>query len=140
MPQATIEQRLTAVEQAVRKLQESMNHRALASDHVVPSTEDGFRWPGERKPAPKGRRFPLAEFARRGQEIFEREIRPKLKGKRKSDFLAIEIETGQYEVHRDEMTASERLHARVPYAQIWMRRVGSKYARHHGGRPIETNS
>jgi hypothetical protein len=37
-------------------------------------------------------------------------------------------------VDADEDVASDRLMSRVPDAQIWMRRVGSRIARRFGGR------
>src|SRR5712692_3625955 len=83
-------------------------------------------------------RYSKEEFARRGEAIFERDIRPKLKGANPRDFVLIDIETGAYEVDADEMAASDRLDARVPDAQVWMRRVGSPYARSFGGRPRST--
>src|SRR5205085_11881815 len=85
-------------------------------------------------------RYPKGAFSKRGQAIFESQIVPGLKGKKKSDFVAIDIETGAFELDADELTASDRLLARVPDAQIWMRRVGSKYARHYGGRRREAAS
>jgi hypothetical protein len=80
----------------------------------------------------RGPRYSKEEFARRGEDIFETEIRPKLHGENPRHFLAIDIETGAYEVDADEMAACDRLEARVPDAQIWLRRVGSKYARRFG--------
>jgi hypothetical protein len=82
------------------------------------------------------RRHTKEEMAERGEAIFEKEIRPRLKHEKKSDFVAIEVETGAYEIDTDERTAGDRLRARVPDAQIWMRRVGSRYIRHFGGREL----
>jgi hypothetical protein len=48
--------------------------------------------------------------------------------------VLIDIETGNFEVDRDEIAASDRLLARHPDAQIWMRQVGSRYARRFGPR------
>ena len=73
------------------------------------------------------------EFARRGDAIFEQSIRPLLKRVDQNQFVVIDIESGSYEVDADECVASDRLRARIPNAQIWLRRVGSKYARHFGG-------
>ncbi len=67
------------------------------------------------------KRYSSEEMERRADAIFE-EIRPKLKRVKKSHFLAINVETGDYEFEADEMAASKRLHSRVPDAQIWMRR------------------
>jgi hypothetical protein len=79
-------------------------------------------------------RYDKEEFARRGEAIFERAVRPALRAARAGDFVAIDIETGAYEVDADEQAASDRLLARVPSAQIWMRRVGSRHTRRFGGR------
>jgi hypothetical protein len=79
-------------------------------------------------------RYSKEEFAERGDAIYEREIRPALKGAHEGNFVAIDIETGAYEVDPDELAASDRLLARVPRAQVWLRRVGSPYARRFGGR------
>lgn len=50
-------------------------------------------------------------------------------------FVAIDIETGAYELDRDDYTATERLLSRHPHAQIWLLRVGQRTAYHLGGRP-----
>lgn len=77
-------------------------------------------------------RYSKDEFAKRGEAIFEKEIRPNL-GKRNSrHFVLIDIETGDYEIDSDEDAASDRLLARIPDAQIWMRRVGSRHSRKFG--------
>jgi hypothetical protein len=79
-------------------------------------------------------RYSKEEFAQRGDEIYERDIRPKLKAAQKGQFVVIDIETGAYEVDANELAASDRLLARVPGAQMWLRRIGSRYARHFGPR------
>jgi len=79
-------------------------------------------------------RYSKEEFTRRGEEIFERDIRPHVAHRDKNDFVAIDIETGVYEVDADELKASDRLLARVPAAQTWLRRVGSRHVRRFGGR------
>jgi len=75
------------------------------------------------------------EFARRGEAIYERDIRPSVEATNKGKFVAIDIESGAYEINTDEMAASDRLLARVPGAQIWLKRVGSPYVRRFGPRP-----
>ncbi|HSF18102.1 MAG TPA: hypothetical protein VLK65_21375 [Vicinamibacteria bacterium] len=74
------------------------------------------------------------DFARRGDAIFEEQIAPVLDTSCEGSFVAIDIETGDYEVASDELAASDRLLARKPEAQIWMRRVGSRYVRRFGPR------
>jgi hypothetical protein len=77
-------------------------------------------------------RYSKEEFARRGEEIFERDIRSQVQGVPQRYFVAIDIETGDFEVDEDEMAASDRLMGRHPQAQIWLRRVGSPFARRFG--------
>ena len=79
-------------------------------------------------------RYSKEEFAKRGDAIFEKDIRPHLKNEDDDDFVAIDIETGAYEIDANEMAACDRLRARVPDAQVWLRKVGSPFARRFGGR------
>lgn len=74
------------------------------------------------------------EFARRGDEIYERNIRPLVEAGNEGKYVAIDIETGDYEVDADELAASDRLLARLPEAQIWLRQIGSRYVRRFGPR------
>ena len=80
------------------------------------------------------RRYSKEEFARRGDAIYESEVRPKLKPADEGKFVAIDIETGAYKIDDDEMKAGDRLLARIPEAQIWMVRIGSRYVHRFGGR------
>jgi len=80
-------------------------------------------------------RYSKEEFAHRGDEIYERVLRPTVEKGNEGKFVAIDIETGAYEVDADELTASDRLVARVPNAQIWLRRIGSRYAHRFGSYP-----
>jgi hypothetical protein len=77
-------------------------------------------------------RYSKEEYARRGDEIYERVPRPTLESGNEGRFVAIDIETGAYEIDADELAASDRLLARVPNAQIWLRRIGSRYAHRFG--------
>ena len=79
-------------------------------------------------------RYSKEEFARRGDAIYDRSIGPKLETTDRGKFVAIDIETGAFEVDADEMAATDRLLAQSLSAQIWFRRIGSKYARHFGPR------
>jgi len=84
-------------------------------------------------------RYSKEEFAKRGDALFDKAIRPHLKNEDDDDFVAIDIETGAYEIDADEMAACARLRARVPDAQIWIRRVGSRFAHRFGGAGRPTN-
>ena len=83
-------------------------------------------------------RYSRDEFARRGDEIYEHELRPLLETENEGKFVAIDIETGTYEVDANELAASDRLLVRVPNAQIWLRRIGSRYAHRFGFYPQST--
>jgi ABC-type branched-subunit amino acid transport system ATPase component len=79
-------------------------------------------------------RYSKEEFARRGDEIYERDINSRVGPDDEGKFVVIDIETGAYEVDRDEIVASDRLLARYPDAQVWLRQVGSRYAHRFGPR------
>jgi hypothetical protein len=79
-------------------------------------------------------RFPMEEFARRGDAIYEKSVRPKMTAKETGKFVAIDIETGEYAIDADELKAGRKLRKRVPDAQIWLARVGYTTARTFGGR------
>jgi len=79
-------------------------------------------------------RYNKEEFARRGDEIYERDIRPHLITNDEGKFAVIDIETGAYELDANELAASDRLLARHPDAQMWLIRIGSRYVRRFGPR------
>jgi hypothetical protein len=81
-------------------------------------------------------RYSKEEFARRGDAIYEKDILPNLAAKDAGKFLAIDIETGEYEIAANEMKAGDQLRARLPEAQIWMVRIGYPSTRRFGGRQL----
>ena len=83
--------------------------------------------------AVRQRRYSKEEFARRGDEIYEREIKPQVEPGRYGEIVVIDIDTGQWEIDPSGLTAGNRLRARVPDAQIWEVRVGSPYVYRFGG-------
>ena len=80
------------------------------------------------------RRYSKDEFAQRGDAIYENEVRPQLNAADEGKFAANDIESGSYEVDVGELEACDRLRARVPGAQIWMVRIGSRSVHRFGGR------
>ena len=82
------------------------------------------------------RRYSKEEFARRGDEVYQTRVRPHLKAEDEGKFAAIDIETGAYEIAEDELEACDRLHVRLPRAQIWMVRIGFRYVHRFGGREL----
>jgi hypothetical protein len=47
-------------------------------------------------------------------------------------YVAIDIETGAWEMDASERAAGDRLRLRVPDAQTWMMRIGYPYIRRFG--------
>jgi hypothetical protein len=74
------------------------------------------------------------EFAQRGDRWYETEIRQKVEAGNHGKIVAIDLETGDFEVDAREIAACSRLEARHPDAQIWIVRVGSRHVRRFGGR------
>lgn len=79
-------------------------------------------------------RYSKEEFAQRGNDLYERKVRPLLSTQDDGKFVAIDIETGAFEVDADEIAASHRLLASHPEAQIWFRLIGAPYTRRFGPR------
>jgi len=65
-------------------------------------------------------RYSKEEFARRGNEIYEREVRPKAAAQDHGRIVAIDIESGAFRVADDTITATRDLIAQIPDAQIWV--------------------
>jgi hypothetical protein len=82
--------------------------------------------------ATRQRRLAKDEFAQRGDEIYDQHVRPRLAPGDDGKFVAIDIESGQYELDEDELAACDRLRERLPDAQIWLVRVGSRYVHRFG--------
>src|SRR4051794_38631023 len=64
-----------------------------------------------------GPRYSKEEFARRGQAIYKRVIRPRLQAADEGKCVAIDIETGAYEIDSDDYSVTELLLAQRPNAQ-----------------------
>ncbi len=79
-------------------------------------------------------RIPRDEVARRGDEIFETRIAPSITNEAPQWYVLIDVITGAYEIDANGIAASDRLRARRPNAQVWFRRVGSRYASRYGVR------
>ena len=79
-------------------------------------------------------RYSREEFAARGQEIYDREVRASLQLGDEGKFVAIDIESGTYEMDPDDYAATERLLSRHPGARIWLMQVGQQAAYRLGAR------
>jgi hypothetical protein len=77
------------------------------------------------------------EFAQRGNEIYESQVRPQVEAGNHGKIVAIDIETGAFEVADDVVTASEHLLSRYPDAQTWFVRIGHRAVYHFGARSLK---
>jgi hypothetical protein len=70
----------------------------------------------------------LEELGRLADEVYEKQIRPKLQPSDDDKFIAIDVDTGEFEIDSDDYTAVMRLRNRIPEAEIWLSRVGQPAA------------
>ena len=77
-------------------------------------------------------RYSKEEFTRRGNEIYQSQVRPQVEEGNYGKIVAIDIETGAFELAKDTMTASDRLLERCPDAQIWCVRIGHRRVHRFG--------
>lgn len=73
-------------------------------------------------------KYSPAEFARRGDALFSGQIEPRLSSADRGRFVAIDIDTGDFEIDDDDFTATQRLLDRRANAQIWIARAGERTA------------
>ena len=64
------------------------------------------------------------EVESRGEAIYVQQIRDKVISKHKGEFLVVDIETGEYEIHADDLIATKQLLAKHPNAVIYGLRIG----------------
>jgi hypothetical protein len=83
-------------------------------------------------------RYSKEEFALRGDEIYELQVRPQVEEGNHGKIVAIDIKTGVFEVADDLLMASKRLSAKVPDAQTWFVRIGHSAVDHFGARSLRT--
>jgi hypothetical protein len=83
-------------------------------------------------------RYSKEEHARRGDDMYERHIRPYVEAGNQGKIVAIDIETGAFEVAEDTLTAAQRLLTRYPDAQVWCIRIGHRGVHRFGHSPTVT--
>ncbi|MEB3228854.1 MAG: hypothetical protein VKJ27_10775 [Synechocystis sp.] len=79
-------------------------------------------------------RYSKEEFARRGHEVYESQIRSQVEEGNQGKIVAIDIETGAFEVAGDSLTAAKQLLIRFPDAQIFGIRIGHRAVHRFGFR------
>ena len=83
-------------------------------------------------------RYTKEEFAQRGDALYESQVRSQVEEGNRGKIVAIDLETGDFEIGKNEIIACDRLEARHPEAQIWIVRIGSRHVRRFGGRTKKT--
>ena len=95
--------------------------------------------------SPEGRfhqprpRYSKEEFAQRGNEIYQSQVRSQIKEGNDGKIVAIDIETGAFEVGNDSLTAAKQLLKRYPDAQIFGIRIGHRAVHRFGFRAPTTS-
>lgn len=85
-----------------------------------------------------GSRYTKEEIARRGREIYERDIRSGVEHDHDGRFLVVDITNGHYEIADDELTAFERAGEKNPGGSFFLLRVGRRAAHRLGGRQFSS--
>ena len=86
--------------------------------------------------AVRQRRYSKEELARRGQELYESSIRQQVESDNIGKIVAIDIETGAFEVADHVLPATNKLFTRYPDAQPWVIRIGHRAVYHFGARSL----
>ncbi len=73
------------------------------------------------------------EIARRGREIYERDIRAEVECTHDGEFLVVDVATGDYAVGEDEEEVFDRAEAKAPEGLFYLMRVGRSAAHRIGG-------
>jgi len=71
-------------------------------------------------------RYSKEEFAQRGNHLYETQIRPLVETGNYGKVVAIDIETGSFEMAKTAIAATDQLYSRYPYAQPWVIRIGHR--------------
>ncbi len=82
-------------------------------------------------------RYSKEEFAQRGDALYESEVRSQVEEGNYGKIVAIDIETGAFEVADDILPATDRLFNRLPDAQPWIIRIGHRVVHRFGSRSLK---
>jgi hypothetical protein len=82
-------------------------------------------------------RYSKEEFARRGDEIYETQVCPQIEVGNYGKIVAIDLETGAFEVADEILTATGSLFKRIPEAQPWIVRIGHRAVHRFGARSLK---
>ncbi len=79
---------------------------------------------------------PAEETARLGDEIYERNIRHQVEADHDGQIVSIDVDSGDYAIAENVVTAWEGLVSRHPAGGFWFVRVGYPAVYHLGGHPL----
>jgi hypothetical protein len=81
-------------------------------------------------------RYSKEEFAQRGDALYESQIRSQVEEGNHGKIVAIDIETGDFEVANSPILAVDKLYERKPDAQPWVIRIGHRAVFRFGSRSL----
>jgi hypothetical protein len=84
-------------------------------------------------------RYSKEEFAQKGDALYKSEIRSQVEKGNHGKIVAIDIETGAFEVSNDSLSAAKQLLKRYPEAQIFGIRIGHRAVHRFGFRAPTTS-
>lgn len=85
------------------------------------------------------RRYSKEELARRGQELYESRIQHQVEPGNEGKIVAVDIESGAFEIANHVLPATNQLFEKYPDAQPWVVRVGHRGVYHFGARSLANN-
>ena len=85
-------------------------------------------------------RYSKEEHARRGDEIYAQHVRPHVEAGNEGKIVAIDVETGAFEIAEDTLAAAQRLLSHHPEAQIWCVRIGYPGVYRFGRSPMRAGT
>ena len=69
-------------------------------------------------------RYTSEEITRRGQALYDERLRADVDTRHRGKFLVLDIESGEYEIDVDELTALQRAKRKKPDAALYILRIG----------------
>ena len=73
------------------------------------------------------------DTARLGDEMYERDVKARVEADHDGEYVAIDVDSGDYTIADTSHAAAKRLRERRPDADIWSLRIGYGVLRHFGG-------
>ncbi len=82
-------------------------------------------------------RYSKEEFARRGNHIYQTQVRHLVEAGNRGKIVAIDIETGAFEVAETTIEATDGLYEQYPDAQPWVIRIGYRAVYRFGSQSLK---